>query len=89
VDHTKKIIAATEGHKGARNDKTVVKYDGFVMSIHEGKVSSYIILFYFISSGSDVAYLIILFIYCMLICLFIYFRSTRTSSLLSRMPTAR
>ena len=40
VDHTKKIIAATEGHPGCRNDKTIVKFDGFVTSIHDGNIYS-------------------------------------------------
>ena len=35
VDHSKKIIAVTEGHPGSRNDKTIVKFDGFVSSIHD------------------------------------------------------
>jgi hypothetical protein len=38
VDHTKKIIAVTEGHPGARNDKTIVKFDGFVTKIHNGEL---------------------------------------------------
>ena len=38
VDHTKRIIAATEGHPGARNDKTIVKFDGFVTKIHHGEL---------------------------------------------------
>lgn len=38
VDHTKRIIAATEGHPGARNDKTIVKFDGFVTKIHQGEL---------------------------------------------------
>ena len=36
VDHCEKIIAATKGHPGARNDKTIVKFDGFVTSINNG-----------------------------------------------------
>ena len=36
VDHTKRILAATIDHPGARNDKTVVKFDGFVTSINNG-----------------------------------------------------
>ena len=36
VDHCKRIIASTEGHKGTRNDKTIVRYDGFITDIHEG-----------------------------------------------------
>ena len=35
VDHRKKIIAATSGHPGCRNDKTIVKFDGFVTAIHD------------------------------------------------------
>ena len=38
VDHSKKIIAVTEGHPGSRNDKTIVKIDGFVSSIHDGSL---------------------------------------------------
>lgn len=38
VDHQKKIIAATIGHPGCRNDKTIVKFDGFVTAIHDGKI---------------------------------------------------
>ena len=40
VDHTKRIMAATQGHPGARNDKTIVKFDGFVTDIHQGKLYS-------------------------------------------------
>ena len=40
VDHRKKIIAATEGHPGCRNDKTIVKFDGFVTAIHDGDLYS-------------------------------------------------
>jgi hypothetical protein len=36
VDHRKKIIAATQGFPGCRSDKTIVKFDGFVTSIHDG-----------------------------------------------------
>lgn len=35
VDHTKRIMAATYGHPGTRNDKTIVKFDGFVSAINE------------------------------------------------------
>ena len=35
VDHTSKIIAATKGFPGAKNDKTIVRFDGFVSSIHD------------------------------------------------------
>ena len=40
VDHSKRIIACTQGHPGARNDKTIVKFDGFVSSIHDGTLYS-------------------------------------------------
>lgn len=36
MDHCKKIIASTQGHPGTRNDKTIVKFDGFVTSINNG-----------------------------------------------------
>lgn len=36
VDHSKRIMAATQGHPGARNDKTIVKFDGFVTALHDG-----------------------------------------------------
>ena len=36
VDHGEKIIAATQSHPGARNDKTVAKFDGFVPAINNG-----------------------------------------------------
>lgn len=32
------MIAATKGHPGARNDKTIVKFDGFVTAINNGKL---------------------------------------------------
>ena len=38
VDHSKKIIGVTQGHPGARNDKTIVKFDGYVTSIHDRKL---------------------------------------------------
>lgn len=38
VDHSKRIIGVTQGHPGARNDKTIVKFDGFVTDIHEGRL---------------------------------------------------
>ena len=38
VDHRKKIIAATQGPPGCRNDKTIVKFDGFVSAIHDGDI---------------------------------------------------
>ena len=37
-DHTGKIVAVTKGHPGARNDETIVRFDGFVSSIHDGKL---------------------------------------------------
>ena len=36
VDHTSKIIAVTHGFPGARNDRTIVRFDGFVTEIHDG-----------------------------------------------------
>ena len=36
VDHTSKIIAVTKGFPGAKNDKTIVRFDGFVSAIHDG-----------------------------------------------------
>ena len=38
VDHRKKIIAATQGHPGARNDKTIVKFDGFFSANNNGNL---------------------------------------------------
>ena len=35
VDHTSKIISATKGFPGAKNDKTIVRFDGFVSAIHD------------------------------------------------------
>ena len=32
---SKRIMAATQGHPGARNDKTIVKFDGFVTALHD------------------------------------------------------
>ena len=40
VDHTSKIIAATKGFPGAKNDKTIVRFDGFVSAIHDGDLYS-------------------------------------------------
>ena len=36
VDHTSKIIAVTHGFPGTRNDRTIVRFDGFVTDIHDG-----------------------------------------------------
>lgn len=33
VDHTTKIMGCTVGHYGSRNDKTIVRFDGFIRSI--------------------------------------------------------
>lgn len=33
-DHTHRILSTTAGHYGSRNDKTIVRYDSFVTSIH-------------------------------------------------------
>ena len=35
VSHDKTILFATIGHYGTRNDKTIVRFDGFVSAIHE------------------------------------------------------
>jgi len=40
VDHTKRILSATRSHYGARNDKTIVKYDEHIMNIHNGDLYS-------------------------------------------------
>lgn len=34
--HHKRIISCTWGHPGARNDKTIVKYDNFIASVRKG-----------------------------------------------------
>ncbi|KAH8051341.1 Plant transposon protein [Aureococcus anophagefferens] len=38
VTHTKRIISSTVGHPGARNDKSIVRYDKFVQLVKEKKV---------------------------------------------------
>jgi len=38
VTHTKRIISSTVGHPGARNDKSIVRYDKFVQDVKEKKV---------------------------------------------------
>ena len=35
VNHRRRILAATKGFFGSYNDKTIVRYDGFVTAIHE------------------------------------------------------
>ena len=35
IDRNKKIISCTTGHPGARNDKTIVKFDEFITKINE------------------------------------------------------
>jgi hypothetical protein len=37
VDHTKRILSATRSHPGARNDKTIIRYDSFMMEIKNGR----------------------------------------------------
>ena len=37
---SKRIIAATQGHPGARNDKTTVKFDGLVTDIIQKRLYS-------------------------------------------------
>ena len=34
-DHRRRIISVTPGHPGARNDKTIVKFDGFIQALHD------------------------------------------------------
>ena len=42
VSHNKKIMACTTGRYGSRNDKTIVRFDGFITDIHYGnKYSEY------------------------------------------------
>jgi hypothetical protein len=36
VDHSKKILSVTQSHYGARNDKTIVRYDEHVMNVRNG-----------------------------------------------------
>ena len=43
VDHNNLIIAATEGYPGARNDKTLLKFDGFLNQIHQGKLYGHVL----------------------------------------------
>ena len=38
VNHRRKILASTVGLPGRWNDKTVVRFDGFLTSIHDGKL---------------------------------------------------
>lgn len=38
VNHRRKILASTVGLPGRWNDKTVVRFDGFLNSIHHGKL---------------------------------------------------
>ena len=38
VDRNKKIISCTAGHPGARNDKTIVKFDEFITKINDGNL---------------------------------------------------
>lgn len=36
VDRSRRIMSATDGHPGARNDKTIVRYDDLVQGMHKG-----------------------------------------------------
>jgi hypothetical protein len=38
VTHLKRIVACTKGHPGARNDKTIVRYDQFILDIKEKRL---------------------------------------------------
>ena len=35
-EHHRKILHVTSGHPGARNDKTIIRFDEFMMGVHEG-----------------------------------------------------
>ena len=37
VDHISKIIAATKGFPGAKNDKTIVRFDDLFLSVDQGR----------------------------------------------------
>ena len=34
-DHRRRILSVTPGHPGARNDKTIVRFDGFIQEVHD------------------------------------------------------
>lgn len=36
VDHTKKILSVTRSHFGARNDKTIVRFNEHVINVRNG-----------------------------------------------------
>ena len=38
VSHRKEVFASTPGHPGARNDKTIVRYDAFIQDIRQGRL---------------------------------------------------
>ena len=38
MTHTKRVIAATKGHAGARNDKTICRYDHFLVALRQNLI---------------------------------------------------
>jgi len=38
VNHKRKILAATKGHYGSYNDKTIVRFDDFILGVHSGQL---------------------------------------------------
>jgi Plant transposon protein len=62
-DHSSKIIAVTKGHPGARNDKTILRFDGFVTAIHSGTLYNDVKFMLKTLKGEDIeekgAYLIV------------------------------
>ena len=38
VDHKRRILASTPGLPGRWNDKTVVRFDDFVVDLHQGRI---------------------------------------------------
>jgi hypothetical protein len=40
VDHHNRIFFCTNGHPGTRNDKTICRFDEYLMALHQGKILS-------------------------------------------------
>ena len=40
VNHRRKILHSTNGHPGCWNDKTLVRFDGFMQQLRDGKFNS-------------------------------------------------
>jgi hypothetical protein len=38
VDHAGRVLAVSRGHPGARNDKTIVRFDGYVSKLRRGEI---------------------------------------------------